>query len=465
MTDSNHMLFYYRVSSTRQGVDGNALERYAQNAESLGIPESNRYKDVESGASYTREGFNRLCDRLKADKNITRLVVPAHSRLHRDLHIWTTLRQLLIKNEIELIDLYKGMEPVDIRSIATTVDAALAEEQRFINQRHAKEGHAYRRTLGKASTTAFGYTLDDDGFCVPNHAPYYDTGYTYWQAARFIVETYLELKTLSGTAKRLLEMWGKHTKHRDHPSSPSGIRFWLENPALRGHLVYFGYRQAKDKKKQMKRDNHTPLLTKSEQTAIAPMLKHPAPPRGAAHRLSKLVFCAECGKMLERRPVPMGGKVYEYLRCKGAYPQAGKPQVCKLRKLLHYEDVEKNIIKAITTQAEAIAQGTMEPNRKEEPPRIAELKVEIQQLLAISGTDALIAEKQREIAALRGESSDRAPKGVEAVKMATIQAAASDPAFWEGLTIAGRAEMYRGSLDSVRVFSDGTVDCEFRFRV
>ena len=465
------LLGYFRVSTQRQSTHGHALERYDEELVNHGVLPDNLYSDVESGGSLTRTGFNRLCDRIESDRAIRALVVPAHSRLHRDLLIWVKLRELLLRTGVDLIDLYRGVKPIDLRAIGTTLDAALAEEQRILNQKYALDGHRHRRSRGKSCTLPFGYTLDAHGICTPNHSPYHATGLTYWQAARKIVELYLESGTLRTTAIEANRLWPNCTGKRDHPSTGSGVRSWLKNEHLQGHLVYFGWRdyiatKAEPKRHQRKEiiyNHHPALLTPEEIVIVAQRLKFPSAPRGKRHRLAGIAHCKECGRKLERRPVPEQpgkSKAYEYLRCTGAYPYYGKPTLCAARVPHRYEQVEELVIDALIQNAALVAQRRAQPSDAGEHPQVLQLEAEIAQLAGISGAEDLIEQKRRAIAALKGAAADRPL--VDEEKLREIQEAASSPSFWDCCTPDDRAIVYRALLERVEVAVDGSVVVFFK---
>lgn len=462
---------YFRVSTQKQSIQGHALERYDEELINYGVAADDLYSDVESGGSFMRAGFNQLCDRIETDSTVKTLVVPSHSRLHRDLLIWATLRELLIRKGVDLIDLYRGRSPIDLLSIATTVDAALSEEQRLLNKRYALDGHRHRRSRGKSCTVPFGYTLNKEGVCVPNYEMYGSYGLTCWQVARMIVEKYLECRSLARTVTWANQLWPECTAKSDHPSSGSGLRTWLKNQTLRGHLVYFGWRDylptntepKEHQTKQIVYNHHKALISAEEAATIETALEYPSAPRGKSHRLARLVCCAECDRPLARIPLPARpgkSKAYVYLKCLNAYPKYGKPKTCSNRVPHRYEKIEKQVIEALMQNAELVAERRNQDLESEEDPQVLQLETEIKTLENITGADLLIEEKRRAIAALKNSESDR--PSMPPAKILKLQEAAGNPLFWEECTDDDRATIYRTLLESVAVGSDSVAAVSFK---
>jgi DNA invertase Pin-like site-specific DNA recombinase len=466
--DWSRYLYYYRVSTNTQSEDGHALERYRDRAIALGIPEGNLYFDVESGRSAERKGLKDLCDRLATERKLRGLVVPEHSRLHRNEKVWLTVKELLIEHGLDYIDLAKGQDPIDLTSVegefGAGLDALLAQRYSRLVQTRSRDGHRNRRQKGRGQIPPFGYTRSHYGQFIPR-VEEYRPGISWWQAARSHVEWMLKGKNYHEICRKSAAEWGPRTEHRDRPITPSGFRNWITHPALRGHMVYF--RGNRGGQEQIAYNTHEALILPTEWHQIQPRLNNPATPKGEPHRLAKIVRCCECKNLMVRRNTPRAGEAREWLHCPHSREQAGKPPTCTQKKWLNYNLVEAKVIEALTTEAQKIAEILSEPDSPSDPNAIAitQLRNEIDQLTAlkISGTESLIEEKKRAIAALKESTSSDRPL-IDSEDLLERQAAASDPLFWGIATMSDRAAMYRALIDTVWVGATGVESIDFAFK-
>lgn len=478
------IFFYYRVSSPEQASEGkHVLERYRAMAIGYGVPAGNIYFDVESGGKSDRLGFMNLCARLKAEP-ATQLVTPYHSRLHRSLEIWIVLRTILRTRRIELIDLSKGLAPVDLSSpdgvFMSTLDAAMAEKQRLEIQQTSLAGHAFRRAQGRANKAPFGYHLLN-GKISPNHHKYGEYELSYWQAAQRIIEIYFEHENLRRTVILLSELWPKCTGRFDHPSSTTGLKSWLLSPALQGHTLYFGWCKPGEprephQQQQLLPNTHEPLLTPDQVATIRQKLKFFTATKYPMHPLAKLVKCGECGKGMLRGHSGNSGR--KYFRCRGAYPEPGRPRTCDHRvtrskhKEAHLnpycaENLSKAVIAALVRKAEQVAKYGAEPESNIASPQSAELTKLEAQLSAIDHSDpdmaSAIKAKEAKIAALKASQMGATKPPVNLDLLAQLQEAAADPEFWENMSTEARRSLFREFIESVVVSKGGAVRVDLRF--
>jgi site-specific DNA recombinase len=466
--DWSKYLYYYRVSTNVQSEDGHALERYRDKAIALGIPEENLYFDVESGRSATRKGLKTLCDRLVSERKLRGLVVPEHSRLHRNEKVWLTIKELLIEHGLDYIDLAKGPDPIDLTSVegefGAGLDALLAQRYSRLIQTRVLEGHRNRRQKNRGQIPPFGYARSHTGQFMPR-VEEYRPGISWWEAARSYVDWLIEGANYHEICRKGAARWGPRTEHRDRPITPSGLRSWITHPSLRGHLVYF--RGNRGGLEQIARDVHEPLILDSEWAGIKQRLNNPATPKGPAHRLAKILRCSECQNLMVRRNTPRDGIDREWLACFHSREQAGKPATCSQAKWLNYTGVEAQIIEALVKESKEIAIRLSEPDDPEDPNAIAiaQLRNEIDQLISlkISGVESVIEDKKRAIAALKESTGSDRPL-MDEKDLSERQAAASDPMFWEIATMGDRASMYRALLETVWVGAHGVVNIDFAFK-
>ena len=463
MQDFSRWIFYYRVSSEEQRLDGHALERYRAQGLSL-VPEDNLYFDVESGASRARKGLNGALARLRSG-GCDGLMVPFHSRLHRDMNIWQEIQALLIEHNLGYIDCSKGLIPVDLTSpegeFGTGLDALLAQRQRREIQRHSLQGHRHRREQARFMFAPLGYRTTPEGQLEPN-LDEYRPGITFWATAKQIIQwIVVDGYALSKTCDLQLSAWGLPTLHRDRPNTPKGLHNWLRNPALRSYF-YNSLTEG------LTKADHPPLLTEQQYQSLLLRFSGPLAPRGNLHPLAGLLFCSECGghftKKVTRPRLKSGkrsGREYHHLYCINAHPPPGRPQKCKARGYKKYDLIEGQIIEALTSVGGKAFEIAMAETDTENP-EIIELSQQIAKFEAMNDPDlqTAIDTKKAKLLALQ---KDNGATAVDPDLISYYAQLASDPTFWEDSDWAERRILYRELVESVFVSPDGEAAVDFRF--
>lgn len=473
------LIGYWRVSTRGQEDGPHAPEAYQRMLREFGVLPQNIYHDIESGGSATRPGLLAVKARLLTGE-ISALVVPEHTRLHRSVRIWAEISQILNDKDIKFYDLSAGSMPVDISSssgkFSSNVKAAAAQMYRDDATDRNLRTHQEIRNKGRSQRAPFGYRLQD-GLLVPNEASYYGSDLSSWQVARWLIEKFIELGNAAQVCNLGVEKFGLHKEiMRSHPRSSKGFKDWLLNPVLRGHTAYFAWKKPWHTNKpehrqwhkpQIIHGTHEPLLSDDEFRVIQGIYKYPSRPRGPSHRLAGLLKCSECGSSLVRRAswYRRNGKrqniMYEYLKCSGAYPAPGSPKMCIEKATHRYQDIEAQVIEALTTRVDTLSRAAVEPDEPTtHSAAIAQLASEIATLEALRNPrlESTIEGIKREIAALQ-ESNGDIPN-IDLALMAEYQEAMLDPEFWEG-ELADRAIAYRTFLSEVVVSPDGTADVRF----
>ena len=461
LTSPDTWLYYYRVSSAEQGEAGHALERYREQAIEIGIPEANLYYDIESGASETRPGLLKMCDRLQSGRNLSGLIVPYHSRLHRDQTIWARIKKILIDNQLDFIDLRRGITPIDLTSpegeFDVELEAILAQRFRRRIQDDSIKGHRNRRKQLRSMFAPFGYVVDRESRKPIPNLKQYREGCTFWDVANQLISWFLaDGYSMSRVVKLGLVTWGECNLHRSRPSTQASFRGWLQNPVLRGCF----YNSITE---EITIENHQPLITHAQYAEISHRFKYPATPQSKPHRLARLVFCSDCGSIMRRLTSHKGR--YEYLFCQGAKPYPGKIKICDRNKMLQYADVERNVIQALTTQAEQIGEQAAEPELDDETsPEVSKLMDEIKRLEALNDPDldGAIDAKRGRLNKMLAEENKAAPAVDEHI-LKQYQAEAAEVGFWLIATEEERALLYRQLLERVDVSADGSVTVSFLF--
>lgn len=460
LSEPSRWLYYYRVSSQVQEKTGHGLERYEEQGLELGIPPDNLYSDTESGTSATREGFLAICERLQSDAGIEGLITPHHSRLHRSLEIWVPLRRLLLEKKLQLIDLSKGLEPIDLLSaeggFIANMEAILAERHSAKVREDSTRGHANRRKKRRSMFAPFGYKVDRDTRKPVPNLDEYRPGLTFWDAAKQLVQWFIhEGNSQSATVKLAYEAWGDCDLHRSRPTIQHTFRGWIQNPALRGYF----YNSLTE---ELTPNNHEALITEAEFKSIENRIKFQAHKQKRPHQLARLIFCADCGSIIFKLNCH-GGK-YTYLYCRGAKPYPGKAKICDNTDGQVYGDIELQVIEALTTKAQEIGTQVAEPDEYVPSPEAEKLRAQIKKYEALGDPDledVIEAKKLKLRTLLAQETGDDVKVDQEMLEF--YQAEAADVDFWLEAEPEERAALYRELIDKVLVNGDGKVEVFFNF--
>jgi hypothetical protein len=109
--------------------------------------------------------------------------------------------------------------------------------------------------------------------------------------------------------------------------------------------------------------------------------------RSVTNPLVGLCKCAECGSTMEKRSNKYNGKVYEHLKCPGAYPKPRQPKKCNVRTYFRLGDAVDATIEALKNRSEKIVENMPVENTEEVPPEILELQQQILKLKQLNDPD------------------------------------------------------------------------------
>ncbi|MFG6094282.1 recombinase family protein [Leptothoe sp. ISB3NOV94-8A] len=432
---------YYRVSTQRQEEEGHGPERYLERLESVGINPVDIYFDAESGGKYEREDLQKALARLKEpDKRF--FVIPYHSRLHRDIGVWARIRDAILLNGCELIELDKGLSPRDLVSAAgnlqANLDATFAQYQRDQAREHSTKGHAFRRSQNRIVNPRFGYTKDEGQKLIVNEDLFPGgNGKTYREVAIEVIDTLIELGGYRATCREMAKRYGEHHPDRkgvakNFPASANGLKRWIKCPTLRGYLVDFPGLP----NELVREGEHEALMDPDRWRAVKATIEHissvPNPVNDVQHQrrpLAGKIICGLCGGKHNGSSVITKGRRYSYLVCRGNLDSAIK-RTCEYKNSIKEADFYKEVIRQVCDHAISVAQELSEPNT-EEDPKIIKLGNEIEKLQSME--DPLLSEviriKQSQLSQLRQDAEETVTR--EDVEMYEIVAA--DPEFWEEL--------------------------------
>lgn len=454
---------YYRVSTDRQATEGHAMERYRQMLLDYGIAEEDIYFDVESGGSDKRIGFNLVLDRLR--QGAKRVVVPTFDRFQRSALTWERARQLFVELGIEFIELEGDRRPLDIESpmgiLQSQFRAAIAEHTRNVNRWQSLQGHKYRRSKERPYRPPFPYVREPERLAL-NHSPYKDTGRSHVEIANEMIDVFLAERSLAGTIRIMAERYGAARDKRynwDFPRDHKAFRRWLLLPTLRGHLTYF----PDDPNRRM-------ILPRRHEALIEPGsdrdrliqtyvdgIHQGRKPQGILNPLAGICYCAGCGcKMRAKASKNRRGntdRVWVYLFCTGAYPVAGKAQVCDRRTSygLQVPDAVEAVIAALCKRSEELARlaGNPDPDNSAEPPEATKIRIQIEQLRAMEDPELAEAIAAKETRLHEVLAANKAASQHSAELEERLSAIAADPDFWRQLSPEDQREFFLAFVERV----------------
>lgn len=425
---------YCRVSSREQAENSHALEQQEERLVNYGVDEV--FSDVDSGKKDSRISFLRLWELI--DVGLVKVVVC--TRLDRLTRSLLTLRKFIDHVEKHQVSLIVLDENIDTGTHAGKFQinmlGALSEMEVDRLSERVKHGWNHLRSKRVAMHPPFGYVKVDDKHQL-NHEPFLcllenSQSMSRVAVALDIVNLFLQIKSLRLTVRAINQKYG--IQHFSIPGvrkikavgvfrfSFSGLRGWLLNPVLRGHLRYQDYLVYNTHLDQV-------LISDDDFVKIENILKDNRSRRGYGstypkYSLSGLVYCAECGSACFS--ASSRNRLF-YFRCKN-----WRDRSCSQKSMVRMEVIEEQLVQALCDRSEEISK-TLRASESEESVLVKELKSQISQLQIISNPNQIIldaiaklkaqvrdSEIKNNIAAARGES--------EKVGLSEIF---SDPVFWD----------------------------------
>lgn len=326
---------YARVSTQEQAEEFDALNQQVARLKTAGAIEV--LIDIESGRSDSRKQFNQLL-KLVQQNLIDEIIITRIDRLGRSVITIHKAIEIFVKYNVNLRVLDA---PVDPNSpfgwFSINQMSGLAEfESRLLSQR-VRQGNEYFRQQLKFCVPPFGYAKDENHRLTPNHNIHEQSGKTYFELARIIVDLILEMSSLKDVCNYI------YTKY-EIVFTVSGLRDWSRNFALQGHTAYFV-----KKKKGINREpivnlnTHEALIDAATLEAIEAKLSANRKYRSSIksnrgnYPLAGLIKCAHCGGSMYRNFSRHKTKI-EYMRCVN-YSKPGKyscqnSKCIRLRKII-----------------------------------------------------------------------------------------------------------------------------------
>ncbi|MBD1863041.1 MULTISPECIES: recombinase family protein [Trichocoleus] len=376
---------YIRVSTEEQS-HGRSLPHQTAQLETSGVDEI--YSDVESGASSTRPGFVKLIEGI-TEGEIGTIKVSRWDRLTRNSNEFPMLKDILRDNKVKLIVLEQGGEQdlstaagelqADINVLFAAYERALVRDRvRGVMANRRLEKNAWTRPPLLYEIVDKQYVLSCEP-CVcsledrPKNYLKYDEntplkkllrGQSKRDIAEEIVNSLIELRKYRSVLSRL---HNRYTMSGDkNPyltpgitifSSSAGLKNWLQNPILRGHIAYL-----RNDSRWTKRDpdeweihfnthvEHRLFDDEFYENELKPLLeanaKRCARTKVTSH-LTNLIFCAEC----HSRCILKSGNAYKYYGCRHSGVS------CTNRKCVRVDDIDEAIIFKLTERVRFISQA------------------------------------------------------------------------------------------------------------
>lgn len=434
------------------------------------------YTDVQTGKSDARRQFNCMMEMVKKQQ-INEVIVTRIDRLGRSL---LSCRKALdqfraAKVKLTILDGDIDLSTVAGRTHANIMVVFAEMESEMISER-SRHGWDYLRGRKVAMHPPFGYVKADDRHQL-DHRPFLSLlgnrqEMSRAAIARDTVEIFLEVKSLRATIKRINLKYGLARFNHAGPKtgftaggifqwSSSGLRNWLTNPVLCGHLVYLRDQGSP----KILYDTHPDqkLLSEEEFREIQLIIDHNRSVRGWGFKalkypLSGLIFCHECGGNCYS--LSSGNKSYYYFQCKNYRMNA-----CTSKKAIRMDLAEEVVVAALVAQAtklSAIASISKPPTESLE---LQQLRAQLATLNGIPGNNPAI---HTAIADLKDqiENLTRKRETVSIVQQENQQLlleAFSERALWTTSTDDEKRKLFRVLVDRA-IVRDGYI-VEIRLKV
>ncbi|NJL61481.1 MAG: recombinase family protein [Methylacidiphilales bacterium] len=438
---------YSRVSTSEQAEEYSALEQQQQRLRDAGAEII--LTDIESGRDDNREKFNEIL-RLAKQGKIRELIVTRIDRLGRNTITLGQTYKLLEENNVKLRILDA---PIDANSLhgwfsLHTLSGMAEFESRMLSQR-TNHGLNYFREQKKVAQKLFGYKNI-------NHKLVIDEGI--FPIARGIIDRLLQGYSYGTVSRWLFE-------EHDIKFSLSGLRHWIDNPAIQGHTRYFSEvehrRNPKNPRPPLIHFNtHKALASAEEISKIKNIVKSTrklSEKQNKNYPLKGLLRCAQCDGGMYRTISRFKSGVTEYVRCT-KHSQGN--HFCSNKVTARSTKITDQLIKLLIKQAQQIL-SEVENNAVE--------KINSEYLLSLqrelTGLESLQSKNPAILAAINDlrtqivAEENRLQKPAllpdkERIKMLTSFAQAT---FWESLDEDKLSLSFRTFVESASIDSAGNI--------
>ncbi|WP_286393483.1 fdxN element excision recombinase XisF [Pseudanabaena mucicola] len=476
---------YARVSTREQSENSHALEQQIARLKAAGATEI--YSDVESGSKNSRPKFKQLIADCKLGR-ISEVIVTRLDRLTRSL---VTLRKTIDQLKDAGVSLVALDDSIDtstaVGKFHLNMLGSLAEMEVDRLSERVRHGWKHLRDRKVAMNPPFGYckindkhTLDHQKFlCLLSDR----TELSKAEIAQDIINAFFQERSLRGCLRVINPKYGIFTSANNNHGeniggvtarglfrfSITGLKDWLINPVLQGHLCYLKKRngQRLDRSQwQIFRNTHEALITEQQSREIDEILAHNRQVRGygtQAQRfpLSGLVFCAECRAACYSCASRIGTSKTEfhyYFQCKNAQTRS-----CNNRKLVRQEKCEAAAIASLTQRASQIADIAELPLERVEPVELRELRGQLAVLENLGYNPAIATAKEQ----LRAQISNleyglTVGANIDTKLRDALIDTFGNPVYFSSLPLDEKKAIYRALIDRIVVKDGGVVSVELK---
>ena len=404
---------YARVSTLEQSYT-HALDQQCERLRKYGVDEI--ITDVESGKSDKRVGFNRLMALIEKEEGLV-VVSTRIDRLTRSLITLKRFFNLCDSHSVKVVVLDDN---IDTRTAAgkfnLNVLGALAEMESDRLSERVSHGHAHHRHRKAAYNPPFGYKKIDDKLYLDKDPFLCCDGKTWscYDIARYRIEKFLEYGSLRKTLTHCNDYFGikdlsrfrkHHTSYPNLYVTSGGFPLWLNNPLLRGHLVYGRtkrYKLCDETKWEFHYNTHDALMSEDEWLTIKDILitnakqnKNKDGVSTVNHPFSGLLRCNVCkGSMTPCSYRVKDGRRITY-RCRSAKSL----KICTNTKYVAEQNVRNYVANVLIEKAEQITQIVTSQKSKLSPEK-EKLVAQLEQLKLIANPSEPILKAMND---LRGE--------------------------------------------------------------
>ncbi|NER82272.1 MAG: recombinase family protein [Leptolyngbya sp. SIO1D8] len=427
-------LSYGRVSSLDQNI-----ELQVSQFESIGYDEL--YIEKISGRRRDRPEFKRLVARaleLRSQGHDVAVYVIEWTRWARDTAFSLYSLEKLEKAGVVVIEA-TTQKPVTMMTAAGVLDAGvksvMAHYYSIELSERLKRSYIDRRKRQRlmGGPLPWGYVKSTDK---SRFIPSKD-----WALCREVIERFLDGETLTGLVRWL---WAEHRIKK----SSAGLRRWLINPILRGHIQYIDG--------SILYNRHDPLISESEWSSVQYRLKLNRQLRGKNKgRIyavpSEVVICSRCGG----KASTCCNKLTRYFYCY----RAAKRGDCPAPTTYCRQDwVEAAIQERISERAEAISNDLLS-SESIASPAIAEKRTELEALKPLAHRPAIALE----IKAIESEIVQMEAAGVvqEASSLERrqkiLELAEATPTHWATLEPEERRAIYFDLVKTIEILGSEVI--------
>lgn len=470
---------YSRVSTREQSENSRALEQQQARLTQAGAEEI--FTDVESGRRDDRASFNSMMELIRKG-SIKEIIITRLDRLTRSL---PTLRKTIEEIQKYRVNLRALDDAIDLSTAAgkfhLNILGSLAEMESDRLSERVKHGWQHVRNQEIPVNVPFGYCkldnklqLDTTPFlCLIEERSVLTSA----NIARDIVEAFLEKQTIRLALRVINQKYGisvfAHNRRvggrvaaRMFRFSPAGLRDWLTNPVLQGHLCYLRKKDLKRLPKEawdIRHDTHPEhrLITDLEARRIEEILKQNRLIRGYGtsalkYPLSGLIYCGECRSacysLKGSRGKNQPGYNY-YFQCKN-----WRVRACKNKQMVRMEVAEQHVIAHLIQRAQAIAEYASIPPEQIESPQLQQLRSQLAGLEQLGQNPAIEAAKNDVRQQIKAElAKSQQQEVIDVATQELLLKTFTDPEYWQQLSDADKRQIYRDLVGRV-IVRDGQVE-------